>query len=94
MGTRNRSKTIKSSVPQSIGAPLYMCAMDLDGNGGPAMMTLFFFVFVALCAVDALFSRCIVLMVLLMVLLLLLLESTNDDDDTRPPRMCVIVSRA
>ena len=69
-----------------------MCAMDLDGNGGPAMMTFSFFVFVALCAVDALFSRCIVLMVLLMVLLLLLLESTNDDDDTRP-RMCVIVSR-
>ena len=58
-------------------------------------MTFSFFVFVALCAVDALFSRCIVLMVLLMVLLLLLLESTNDDDDdTRPPRMCVIVSRA
>ena len=68
-----------------------MCAMDLDGNGGPAMLTFFFFVFVALGAVDALFSRCIVLM----VLLLLLLESTNDDDDdTRPPRMCVIVSRA
>jgi hypothetical protein len=68
-----------------------MCAMDLDGNGGPAMMTFSFFVFVALCAVDALFSRCIVSM----VLLLLLLESTNDDDDdTRPPRMCVIVSRA
>jgi len=33
-----------------------MCAMDLDGNGGPAMMTFFFFVFVALCAVDALFQ--------------------------------------